>query len=536
MSAYLHYGMVSPLRIAREAARIGGPGTEKYLDELLIWRELAYAFCFYRPNHETLDALPRWAQETLRSHQADPRPALFDWESLARGRTGDPLWDLAQKSLLVHGELHNNVRMTWGKALVNWTSSASDALEAMIVLNHRYALDGRDPASYAGLLWCLGQFDRPHAPPQKIFGTVRTRPTDWHAARLDLDRYAETLDQRSVGSRLRVAVIGAGISGLSCARTLMDHGLDVVVFDKSKGVGGRLATRRADPDLSFDHGAQYFTARSPGFQRQVHAWQAQGLVAEWTGRIVEIQGDQIQSKLDQPKRFVGLPRQTALSRHLAEELKLRLETRISRMERTPRGWSLTDEMGVSHALFDSAAVTLPSPQAAELLGEHPFAEQARNVPMTPCWAAMFAFDRPVNAAWDGAFVHESPIAWLARNNSKPGRPSAPECWVLHASTDWSAAHLDSSGEAVLAELLEAFRGIIKRRLEPPIHANAHRWKFSATPLSLDTQAFFDPRQSLAVCGDWLAGGRVEGAYRSGMAAAGWILRTIGLAHDSVPPR
>jgi hypothetical protein len=141
LSPYLHYGMISPLRIAREAAALRTPGRDKYLDELLIWRELAYAFCYYRRDHERLAALPTWARETLAEHDSDCRGVIYSWETLARGRTGDRLWDAAQRSLLIHGELHNNVRMTWGKALLNWTSDAQSALAMMIDLHHRYALD-----------------------------------------------------------------------------------------------------------------------------------------------------------------------------------------------------------------------------------------------------------------------------------------------------------------------------------------------------------------------------------------------------------
>ena len=188
MSPYLHYGMVSPMRIARETAGLDGDGPEKFLDELLIWRELAYTFCYYREDHGNISALPPWALATLSQHAIDPRPALFSWEALARGRTGDALWDAAQRSLLVHGELHNNVRMTWGKAILNWTRDAETALATLIDLNHRYALDGRDPASYGGILWCLGQFDRPFDPPRPIFGTVRWRCTTEHAKRLDTRR------------------------------------------------------------------------------------------------------------------------------------------------------------------------------------------------------------------------------------------------------------------------------------------------------------------------------------------------------------
>ena len=154
--------MVSPFRLAREAS---AEGAEKFLDELLIWRELAYSFCHYRGNLENEGGLPAWAISTLTEHEGDRRTVL-SWETLARARTGERLWDTAQRSLVKHGELHNNVRMTWGKAILEWTENHRLALERLIDLNHRFALDGRDPASYGGILWCLGQFDRPFFPEQ----------------------------------------------------------------------------------------------------------------------------------------------------------------------------------------------------------------------------------------------------------------------------------------------------------------------------------------------------------------------------------
>ncbi|MEM7314235.1 MAG: deoxyribodipyrimidine photo-lyase, partial [Planctomycetota bacterium] len=239
MSAYLHFGMVSPQRIAREAHERGGEGAEKYLDELLIWRELAYAFFNYQPDHEELTAVPDWAIESLKAHESDPRETIPSWETLARGRTGDQLWDAAQRSLLIHGELHNNVRMTWGKAFLSWTKNASDALRLMIDLNHRYALDGRDPASYGGLLWCLGQFDRPFEPHQPILGAVRPRPTREHAKRLDPQKYFRRCTRPLANPMPRIAIVGAGLSGVTCGRILSDHGFAVTIFEKSRGAGGR---------------------------------------------------------------------------------------------------------------------------------------------------------------------------------------------------------------------------------------------------------------------------------------------------------
>jgi photolyase PhrII len=254
MSAYLHYGCVSALRLAREAVGHGGEGADKFLDELLTWRELSHHFCYHSENLETLDALPDWAKETLLNHESDPRPATFDWETLARGRTGEPLWDLAQQSLLRHGELHNNLRMTWGKTFLRWAGRPQRAQKLMIDLNHRYALDGSDPNSYGGLLWCLGQFDRPF-PAGPIFGKVRQRSLDRHAQRLDMGRYAQWVSSPQGGHRRTAIVIGAGLSGLTAARTLREQGVDVTVLEKARGAGGRMSTRR-DGEHRFDHGAQ----------------------------------------------------------------------------------------------------------------------------------------------------------------------------------------------------------------------------------------------------------------------------------------
>lgn len=528
MSAYLHYGMVSPMRMAREAAAIGGAGAEKYLDELLVWRELAYVFCHYRPDHESLSAIPKWAVDTLTQHESDPRVRRFDWETLARSQTADPLWDAAQRSLMVHGELHNNVRMTWGKAIVNWTPTAAEALRMMVDLNHRYALDGRDPASYGGLLWCLGQFDRPHNPPQSVFGTIRTRPTAEHAARLDPVLYRARATRPWHDQVPRVAVMGAGVSGLMCARTLVDHGFAVTVFDKGRGPGGRAATRRSDLNLAFDHGAQYFTSRDPLFARYVSAWQDQGVLAEWGGRIVKLQDGSVVETTPQ-LRYVGTPGMSALGAHLSADLAIQRETRIKRVTRGDGRWNLCDESGAEFGPFDFLIIAVPAPQAAELLSPHPFAEEAVNIPMAPCWTALVAFDQRYQVSWDGAFVHNSPLSWVARNSSKPGRPAGHECWVLHASPEWSSVHLEDPPETIGPHLLEALHAATGIAPSAPIHLTAHRWRYSQGSDPQGRSVLNDSSTGLVVCGDWLAGGRVEGAFLSGAAAAGCVLREVGIA-------
>lgn len=194
MSAYLRLGQVSPFAIAREAASIKGGGAYKFLDELLVWRELAYTFCRFTPHLDTLEAIPAWALQSLRDHESDRRLQIYSYEELFSAQTNDQLWNAAQLSLLKRGELHNNVRMTWGKAFLQWTKNAEDALAMMISLNHRLALDGNDPSSYGGLLWCLGQFDRTFLPEKPIFGAVRERPLAMHARRLNIEKYLHLIE------------------------------------------------------------------------------------------------------------------------------------------------------------------------------------------------------------------------------------------------------------------------------------------------------------------------------------------------------
>lgn len=333
----------------------------------------------------------------------------------------------------------------------------------------------------------------------------------------------------------RVVVIGAGVAGLTSARTLHDLGIDVTVFEKSRGLGGRTATRRVDPGFSFDHGAQYFTARDPHFVRHVDAWIEQNIVAEWTGRIISIDGVNLPPKNDQPHRYVGVPGMTAIAHHLAADLRIGLETRIVRLEHVGEDWRVTDAAGQIHGPFNHVIISLPAPQAAELLGDHALADAARAIPMTPCWAVLAAFERRIEAPWDGAFVHRSSLAWVARNSSKPGRDCSNDCWVLHASPDWSAAHRDLARDAVTEILLKAFAEITAVPAPSLVHLDCHRWLFSATPLALDRLVLFDAATGLVVCGDWLAGGRVEGAFRSGVAAAGCILRQVGISAEERLP-
>ena len=537
MSPYLHYGMVSPFRIARETSEIDNAGAEKYLDELLIWRELGYTFCFYREDHDQWSAIPDWAQETLRRHSTDDRSEVYSWEQLARGETKDDFWSAAQKSLLIQGELHNNVRMTWGKAILNWKRTPQEALATIIDLNHRYALDGRDPASYGGILWCLGQFDRPFEPEQNVIGTVRPRPTSNHASRLDTETYSEKVATPRFEPVPNVAVIGAGMSGLFAARTLQDHGMRVTVFEKGRGVGGRMSTRRVGEraaGTTFDHGAQYFTARDSRFIRHVDSWVEQGIVAKWPDqnlgsdqRILVLENGVTKSESNSDDRFVAVPGMNAICKHLAVDLEIRTQTRISQISLAQSGVELFDDAADSLGQFDRLIVSAPAAQTAELLGEFPaLADPISKIKMSPCWATMVGFKEPVTTQWVGAFLHGSFLSWAARNSSKPGRNGVMEHLVIHANPEWTAKHWEHGAGEVAKMMLKEFWRVSGITPKPEGHLQSHRWKYAIPLQPSNARCFADESSVITACGDWASGSRVEGAFLSGMAAAGRILGTL----------
>ena len=318
-----------------------------------------------------------------------------------------------------------------------------------------------------------------------------------------------------------VGVVGAGISGLACARELAANGFDVTVFDKGRGPGGRTATRRAEPNLRFDHGAQFFTVDDPLFQEMTDDWLARGVVAEWTGRIVCLKHTTAIESLPQP-RYVGTPGMTAMAVDLAVGLRVRTGTQIVAVTHSSSGWTIATEINEANKTigpFDALVVTLPAPQSAALLNSHHFGAIASTIKMTACWTVMAAFESRVEVPWDGTFVHDSPLAWVSRNSSKPGRGRETDCWVLQANPEWSAAYLEASADKVAKDLLEAFEAVVARPLPPQRNVAAHRWRYGQCSEPDDRRMLFDPRIGLAVCGDWLAGGRVEGAFLAGIRAA-----------------
>ena len=321
---------------------------------------------------------------------------------------------------------------------------------------------------------------------------------------------------------LHIAVIGAGLAGLSCATALRQAGLQVSVFDKSRGPAGRMSTRRID-GWQCDHGAQYFTARDTEFRAEVARWELAGAAARWNP-VVHVFGA-AGAACAGTERFVGTPRMTAPAALLAAPLALRTEATVTGLRRDGSGWRLQAQFagapeGQIDAHYDTVVLAVPAPQAVPLLRQPApgLAALAAGAVMRGCWAMMLQYQAPLALAFEAAFVHQGPLRWVARDSGKPGRDGG-ETWLLHASAAWSDAHIELDANSVAAQLLPAFAALGGAL---PHSWSAHRWRYASTvpaPGEADTPCIWEAGQGLGLCGDWLNGGTVEAAWLSGRALA-----------------
>lgn len=311
-----------------------------------------------------------------------------------------------------------------------------------------------------------------------------------------------------------VAIVGAGLAGLACARTLAAHGVAVRLFDKGRAPGGRLATRRVEQDgrsFSFDHGAQYLTARGALFGAILDASSAR----PWP----------------QDGRRVGVPRMSAIPRGLAEGLDVTLGREVTDIIGQPGAWRLRhvtprqpgrpesgEETPQDSGAFEAVALALPAPQAARLIAK-PAPHLARvldMVRMAPCWTLMAAFPGKLPLP-DTLRPPEGPIGWAARDSSKPGRDAASECWVVQAGAAWSRANLEMKPAESAAALLEAFAELAGGTLPQPSYAAAHRWRYALVETALGAPCLWEPSRGLGAAGDWCIAARAEAAVESGTA-------------------
>ena len=328
---------------------------------------------------------------------------------------------------------------------------------------------------------------------------------------------------------MTIAIIGAGVAGLSAAASLKAAGREVVLFDKGRGAGGRLSTRRAASplgELRFDHGAQFFTARDQGFHNLASDLEQRGHVAKWTPTRVALSKTgrswSAEALHADDDWYVGAPSMNSLVKAMAEGHEVRWGERAVALSMREDGRYVQLEPSGWQGPFDAVILAIPAEQAKELLADTSadLAGEAAASATAPCWAAMLAFDAPLKTEWDVAEIAGSPLGLAVRNSSKPGRGDE-ETFVLHATPEWTRANVDMAKEDVAAELSRLFCEMTDA--DAPMLTAAHRWLYAKTQTPAASPFGWDEDRRIGVIGDWRIAPRIEAAWQSGHAMASLLL-------------
>ncbi len=319
----------------------------------------------------------------------------------------------------------------------------------------------------------------------------------------------------------RLAVVGAGLAGLTVAHKLAAAGVEVTLFEKERGPGGRMASERlgGTSQGAIDTGAQYFTIRNPAFREFLIRQAGTDCWGLWHGRFRYQNTDRRWEMMRPAERYVGIPQMSAITCALSRGLSVRSGVRIQGLWRSDNGcWALTDADGGRYDGFDAVILTAPPIQSAELLSQgdaRALAEddRLRVSQMQACWTAVAHFPDGAGADFEALMPKQSRLNWAANNSSKPGRQGAGEWWVLHGDPDWSDDHSVADPQQVAWQLMQELRRV-GGITAVPTEVRVHRWQYARARTSTRTGHLWFPDSGIAIIGDWLDGGRVEGAFNS----------------------
>jgi len=317
----------------------------------------------------------------------------------------------------------------------------------------------------------------------------------------------------------KIAIIGAGISGLALANLLKDTKAEITVFEKSRGVGGRMSTRRAE-EFNFDHGAQCFTIRTKEFESFLKPFLESGLIQEWHGNVVSIEnGKIIEPRIWNEKHYVASPSMNSLCKKLAENLNVKIDTEILPISKKDNKWSIQSKQSNDFSLFDIVVSTAPPMQTINLFKENfCYTENLKQIEMHPCFALMLGFKDEIRSNWMAARIRNSKIKWTSFNNSKPNRNKGATSIVVHASNTWSNNNVNIEIAEVQKQLFEEFEmqtGI----KNIPDYRSTHRWLYSIVKTASKPEYLLDESAKLSVCGDSCLTSRIEDAFLSSQKLA-----------------
>jgi hypothetical protein len=318
----------------------------------------------------------------------------------------------------------------------------------------------------------------------------------------------------------KLAVIGAGMAGLNLANALSDFA-EVTVFEKSDKLGGRIATHMVD-GFAFDHGAQFFTAKTPVFQRFVESLHEAGVIARWDAAFAEIEGVKItaQRRWDTAyPHYVGSPNMNAIGQYMAKNLEVRFNQHVESVQRDHGLWLIKSTTAEVLGEFDWVVFAIPAQQAYALLPDNcQFKADLLDVVMQPCFALMLGYASPKSHAWDAAIVSESILSWVSINSSKPNRAPAFSV-VTMSKNEWAAANFNQDDSFVINAMLHELTQVMGQPMTDSSYLKLKRWKYANAARRPQQMTLLDNALQLACCGDWCKIGRIESAYMSSVDLA-----------------
>ncbi len=324
----------------------------------------------------------------------------------------------------------------------------------------------------------------------------------------------------------KIAIIGAGLSGLNLARLLSDIA-EVVVFEKSDKLGGRIATHQAN-GFNFDHGAQFFTAKTPAFRCFVKELESHAVVAQWHARFVELESLNRESQRTWDSEFphyVGIPAMNSIGKYLAKNLDIRSNHLITGIKKNQSSW-LVETTDSAEGPFDWVVVTTPAVQASDILPETFYLKiHFEDVTMRPCFSLMLGYDKPKSFDWDAAFVSKSILSWVSINSSKPNR-NEPLTIVAMSKNDWAYENFERQETELIDEMLAELERISEKKLEDAAYLKLKRWKYANAFRKDEALELIDYASHLACCGDWCISGRIESAFISSSQLANKLKEVI----------
>ena len=309
-----------------------------------------------------------------------------------------------------------------------------------------------------------------------------------------------------------LAIIGSGISGIVLA-SLLKNKYNITIFEKSRGVGGRLSTRRQE-GFSFDHGAQYFTMRSKEMLNFCKPCIDSGSLVSWSPRYVEFDdNNNYIEKLDDEIRYVGYPYMNSFLKELIDINDIKFNTEITAVKKNNK-WDLIDQHKNCFSGFDYVVFAMPAVQAALLSPANViFYDKIKSIKMNPCFALMLGFDEFVDMRFDAASFTNSKLSWLALNSSKPGRVRKNTI-VAHSTVEYASLNLLKHYSDIIYDLSYEIDQTTDIKTDKAIFQNLHLWRYSISNLECNAKYFYDDKLNVYACGDWCYGNRVEGAFLS----------------------